>query len=436
MKKKTIVILGTLDTKEVEAFYLKDRIQLEGCDVVIVDVSAMPSHPTLGKPDITQEEVAKAAETTIEKVSKMERGAASEAMSRGATKIVETLYEEGKIHGAIGYGGSFGVTVISSALRALPMGFPKYIITTSIEVATKFIGVKDIVLVPSITDLAGGKTVNQIEAKILANAAAAVAGTSKTKPPEIVKRPSVLATQMGITTPCTLKCKELLEKKGYEMVAFHAIGTGGRTVEALVEAGYAAGVLDITLSEISNELLNGVTSAGPDRLTTAGRKGVPQVIVPGALEMVSFYGPETKNVPMKFKDRLFYFHNPMVTLMRINEDESRELGKIVASKANEAKGPTATIIPLKGWSSYDIEGGVKTMDFDGKPTGIPWYNPKANAAFVQALEKHLNLSKPNIDLMKVDKHINDPEFAELLVNVIDDMIKLKWKRAITYRTLP
>lgn len=429
MEIKTIVILGTLDTKEVEAFYLKDRIQLEGCDALIVDVSAMPSHPTLGKPNIMQEEVAQAAGSTMEKVSKMERSAASETMSRGATNIVKKLYDEGKIHGAIGYGGSFGVTVVSPALRALPIGFPKYIITTGVAAAAKFTGTKDIVLSPSITDLAGGKAVNQIEAKILANVAAAVAGMSKTKPPEIIERPSVLATQMGITTPCTLKCKELLERKGYEMVAFHAIGTGGRTVEALVEAGYAAGVLDITLSEISDELLSGVTSAGSDRLTTAGRKGIPQVIVPGALEMVGFYGPETKNVPIKFKDRLFYFHNPMVTLMRINKDESKELGKIVASKANEAKGSTALIIPLKGWSAYDIEGGVKTVDFHGKPTGIPWYTPEANATFVQALEKHLDLSKPNIDLMKVDKHMNDPEFAELLVNVIDGMIKSKWKRS-------
>lgn len=428
MEKKTIAILGTLDTKECEAFYLKDRIRLEGCDALIIDVSSMPSYPSLGEPDIKQEEVAETAGTTIMRVSKMERGAAAEVMGKGAANIVKELYNAEKIHGAIGYGGSFGVTVVAPALRALPIGFPKYIVTTSVEGAVKFMGIKDIGVISSIADLAGGKTVNKIEAKILANAAGAIAGMVRARSPKIVEKPTVIATQMGVTTPCTLKCKSLLEERGYEMIAFHAIGVGGKTVEALIEDGFAAGVLDVTLAEISNELVGGVCAAGPDRLTAAGRRGVPQVICPGALDMVNFWGPETANVPKKFKNRRFYYHNPMVTLMRVNKKESAQLGKIIAQKVNQARGSTAIVIPLKGWCAYDVAGGVKTVDYYGKPTGKAWYDPKADAAFVEALERHLELSKPNIDLLKVDKHINDPEFASLIVSLLDDMIKGRWEK--------
>ncbi len=428
LEKKTVAILGTLDTKEAEAFYLKEQILAEGCDAMIIDISTAPSSPTLGEADIKQDEVARAAGKTFEEIAKMERGAAAEAMSKGLAKIVKELCNSGKIHGVIGYGGSFGVSVIAPAMEALPIGFPKLIVTTIAKDAGKFLGVKDVIVMPSVTDLAGGKAVNRIEAKILANAASAIAGMVKAKPPKIVEKPTILATQMGVTTPCILKAKALLEEKGYEVITFHAIGTGGRTVEGLVESGLASGVLDITLAEISNELVGGVCIAGPDRLTAAGRMGVPQVIVPGALEMVNFWGPKTEKVPEKFRGRLFYYHNPMVTLMRVTKEESEELGRIIASKLNQAKGPTAVVIPMKGWSSYDKEGGVETVDYDGNPTGKPWHDPEANEAFVKSLEENLDLSKPNIDLIKVDKHINDPEFAELLARILDDMISGRWQK--------
>jgi uncharacterized protein (UPF0261 family) len=433
VKKKVIAILGTLDTKEAEAFFLRDRIRQEGCEVLIIDVSSGPSCPTLGEIDVTQEKVALAAGTSIQEVYKMERGEASETMGRGAANIIKELYSSGKIHGAIGYGGSFGVTVVSQALKALPIGFPKFIVTTSVEGAARSIGIKDVGIISSITDLTGGKTINKLEAKILTQAAAAITGMVKAKPPKIVDKPTVVATQMGVTTPCILQCKSILEEE-YEVVTFHAIGSGGRTVEALIDEGLAVGVLDITLAEISNELVGGICTAGPERLTAACKKGVPQIICPGALDMVNFWGPKTINVPEKFKDRLFYYHNPMVTLMRVNKEESIELGKIIAEKLNLSKGPTAIFIPLKGWSSYDIKGGVKTVNYQGQPTGKEWYDPEADAAFVESLEKHLDLSKPNIDLLKVDKHINDPEFAKLLATTLDEMIKGKWKSARLLRS--
>lgn len=426
-KKKVIAILGTLDTKEAEAFYLKERIELEGCGALIIDVSTSISHPTLGKPDIKQTEVAKAAGFTIEEVFKMSRGAAAEAMSKGVTNIIKKLYKERKIDGVIGYGGSSGMSIISPALKELPIGFPKYIVTTGITGASTYIGIKDIIINPSITDLAGGKVINQVEAKILANAAGAICGMAKVQPPAVVKRPTIFVTQMGVTTPCTLKCKELLTEKGYDVIAFHAIGTGGDALEALVDAGMSAGVLDITLAELSNMVAGGSIAVGSNRLTTAGKKGIPQVIVPGAMDMANFRGPGTSNIPEKFKEREFYIHNPMVTLMRINETESRELGKIIASKLNAAKGPTALVIPMKGWSAYDADG-FETVDYNLKPTGKTWCKPEVNQAFVDELERNLDLIKPNIDLVKVDMHINDPEFATLLVNIIDAMVKGIWKK--------
>jgi len=429
LKRKVIAILGTLDTKEAEAYYLKNRIEFDGLGVLIVDTSSNLSAPTLLQPDIKQDEVASAAGKTIQEVAKMERGAAAETMAKGLAKIIKDLSAAGKIHGIIGYGGSFGVSVIAQALEALPIGFPKLILTTIAKDAGKFLGVKDVTVMPSVTDLAGGKTVNRIEAKILANAAAAMVGMVKVREIGIVEKPTILMTQMGVTTPCILKAKSLLEERGYEVTTFHAIGTGGRTVEALIDAGFASGILDITLAEISNELVGGVCIAGPDRLTAAGRMGLPQVISLGALDMVNFWGPETKNVPAKFKDRLFYFHNPMVTLMRVTKEESVELAKIIASKINNAKGPSVIVIPMKGWSSYDKEGGVGTVDYQGKPTGKPWYDPATIEAFTRTLAGSLDLSRPNIDLVKVDKHINDPDFAELLVRILDDMIGGRWQKS-------
>ncbi|MHA1835115.1 MAG: Tm-1-like ATP-binding domain-containing protein [Candidatus Baldrarchaeia archaeon] len=419
---KTIIIIGTLDTKEAEVFYLKKEIEQKGYNVLIVDISTMPYNPILGKVNITQQDVAKASGTSIKNVYRMSRYTASEVMKKGLTNILKRLCEEGNVHGAIGLGGSFGATVIVSALKELPISFPKCIVTTGGRGAIMFSEGKDIVVVPSVVDLSGGKTINYFEAKILAKAAGVITGMVEARIPEKTEKALILATQMGVTTPCMLRCKSFFIKRGFDMVIFHAIGTGGKNFEAFIEAGFAKGVLDVTLAEISNELLGGVCVAGSKRLTTAGIKGVPQIVCPGALDMVNFLGPGTVNVPHRFKNRQFYFHNPMVTLMRVEKEESVRLGKIIAKRLNKATGPTVMVIPLKGWSAYDVPDGVRTVDYYGKPSSKTWHNPESNAAFIKTVESYLNLNKPNIDLIKVDKHINDPDFAELIAGMLLDMI--------------
>jgi len=423
---KKVVIIGSLDTKEAEAKYLKDRLKELHLRPFILDVSMRQHKPEILKSDIRNEEVAAAGGSSIERVGSLELAEAIKIMVEGATEILRKLYDKGEISGVVGYGGSVGLTVSTTVMKALPFGVPKLVVTSLSADAGRFIGHKDIAVVPSITDMAGGKTVNRIEGLMLTRAAGAMAGMVKAEPPSSEEKPFIVASQFGVTTPQVRMCKELLEDIGYEVAAFHAVGTGGRSMEETVENGLAAGVLDITTHELADRLVGGVYDAGPTRLETAGRLGVPQVILPGALDIINFWRPET--VPERFKNRRFYYHNPNVTLMRTSVEESRELGKIVADKVNKAKGPTVVVIPLKGWSSYDVEGGVTTVDYYGKPTGEPWYQHESNAAFTKALEDRIDRSKQNVELLKVDYHINDRKLSELLTTILDDTIKDRWKK--------
>lgn len=412
--RKTIAVVGTVDTKKGTGLFLRERVQEEGCNCLLINVSGLPCKSTLGEIDITAEEVAGAAGSSMEEVRKLEKADAAVVMAKGLTNIIRALHETGKIHGVIGYGGSWGISVVSAVLKELPIGFPKQITTTVTRYIKNLVGTRDVVITPSITDF-GGDSVNSIEAKILSNVAGSIVGMTRAKEPSIKARTTILATQMGVTTPCVNRCKSLLEKHdGCELVPFHAIGTGGDVFESLIEDDFADGVLDITLAEISNELLGGTCISGPNRLVTAGRKRVPQVVVPGALDMSNYPGPGTDNVPGNYRDREFYFHNPLVTLMRINRTESRELGRIVSERLNQAIGPTILVIPLKGWSDYDRRGGVKTVGYGGNPTGQTWYKPEVDDVFVEAVAEYLDVSRPNISLRKVDLHINDLAFAELI----------------------
>jgi len=420
---KTIVIVGTLNTKECEGHYLRDQIEKFGCKAILLDVGLKSYELLLGKPDISNEDVAKAADTSIKEVEALERMPASELMIKGATKIVKKLYNAKRLHGIIGYGGSVGTGICSSVERELPLGFPKVIVTTIPHLAGQYIGAKDIAVFPSITDMVGGSTVNRIEAVTLANAAAAISGMVEAKPVIQEKKPLILMSQYGNTTPHIMKAKEVLENKGYEVISFHGSGIGGQSLEELVKSGIVAGVLDITPSELSDHLLGGVCDAGSNRMEAASEIGIPQVILPGALDMVNFY-----KVPKKFKNRRFYFHTKEVILMRINEAESTVLGRVVAEKVNKAKGPTLVIIPLKGWSMYDCEGGVLTVDYHGQPTGEPWYDPKADKAFTDALDNFINKSKNNIGIVKANLYINDPRLAKITATILDDMVKGKWKK--------
>ncbi len=396
----SVVLLGTLDTKGSEYAFLRDRVRDAGCDVILVDAGVM-SERSPG--DITADEVARAAgEDRAALAAAGDRGPAVAAMTRGAVTVIRRLYDEGKLHGILGMGGSGGSSLISAAMQALPVGVPKLLVSTVASGDTRpYVGTSDIAMMYSVVDIAG---INGISEKILTNAAAGIAGMAKATEgfvSHVEKKPLIGATMFGVTTPCVTTAREWLAEKGYEVLVFHATGAGGRSMEALMEAGFITGVLDSTTTELADELVGGVLSAGPDRLEMAGRLGLPQVVSLGALDMVNF-GP-LDTVPAEFKDRNLYVHNATVTLMRTTKDECAELGRMIATKLNAAKGPLAVFVPLRGVSMIDVEGK-------------PFYDAEADAALMGELRAGLS---PDVELVEVDTDINDPAFATAMAERLD-----------------
>jgi uncharacterized protein (UPF0261 family) len=387
-----VILLGTLDTKGQEFKFIKELIESTGAGTVTVDagVKGQPYFP----PDIPNDRVAAAGGTPLaELLRRDDRGLAMEVMTKGAAKILAELYERGEVAGVISLGGSAGTTIGTAAMQALPVGVPKLMVSTMASGDTRpYVGVKDITMMYSVVDISG---INSLSRRILANAAFAIAGMAGGKAPAGAQdKPLIAATMFGVTTPCVTKAKEYLETQGYELLVFHATGTGGLAMEGLVEGGFIKGVLDITTTEWADELAGGVLSAGPHRLEAAGRSGLPQVVSVGALDMVNFGPPDT--VPAKYKDRLFYQHNPTVTLMRTTPEECRRLGEIIAAKLNAAQGPVALFLPLKGVSLIDT-------------AGKPFFAPAADAALFGALRA--NIDRAKIELIELDTDINDEQFA-------------------------
>jgi len=387
----TIAVLGTMDTKGEEHRFVAEQIRQRGHSVLIIDTGTLDA-PKL-KPDISREQVAAAAGVDLKAVvAKRDRGEAVAAMSKGAPALLMRLVSEKKINGVISLGGGGGTAISTAAMRALPIGFPKVMVTTLASGNTaQYVGVKDIVLFPSIVDVAG---LNRISREILSRAAGAICGMVEVHPPKGADKPIVVASQFGNTTECVTHARKLLEQEGYEVLVFHATGTGGRTMESLIESGMVSGVLDITTTEWADELVGGVLSAGPTRLEAAARAGVPAVVTPGCLDMVNFHGPES--VPPRFKGRNFYQHNPQVTLMRTTPDECRELGKILAQKVNMSTGPVTVLLPLRAISVISA-AGQKFCD------------PAADQALFTAIKSTL---RKNIEVIELDCTINDPAFAE------------------------
>ena len=401
---KIVAVLGTLDSKGVEFAYLKSQIEAQGVSTMVIDAGVFGNPPFT--PEVAAAEVAEAGGGDLTALAAaQDRGEAVAVMSRGAAVILARLAEEGRIHGAIAMGGGGGTTIGSAAMQALPVGFPKLIVSTvaSGDISA-YVGVNDITMMPSIVDVAG---INRLSSRIIANAAGAIAGMVKIERPEAAEaKPLIAATMFGVTTPCVTTAREELEKAGYEVLVFHATGTGGRIMEELVRAGFIAGVLDITTTELADELVGGILSAGPRRLEAAGEKGVPQLVSAGALDMVNLGAPET--VPAKFAERTLYRHNPLVTLMRTTPAENAALGKIIAEKLSKATGPTVFMIPKKGVSSIDAEGK-------------PFHDPEADAALFDALRASL---ASNVRLVEMDININDGAFAVEAVRLLLEMVKL------------
>lgn len=400
MSEKTVVLVGTLDTKGAEYQYLRERLELSGVRALLVDVGTL--EPPLTEPDVTRYEVAATIGVDADELaSARDRGRAVTAMADAAAALVRRLHQDGRCDGVLAAGGSGNTAIATRAMRALPIGVPKLMVSTLAAGDTRdYIGASDVTLMASVTDIAG---INSISGRILANAAAAVAGMVKAPPVELgEQRPLIGATMFGVTTPCVTAAREELERRGYEVLTFHATGTGGRAMEGLVESGFLAGVLDITTTELCDELVGGVLSAGPERLEMAGRLGVPQVVSVGALDMVNFGARPT--VPAQFESRNLYVHNPSVTLMRTTPDESAELGRLIARKLSAARGPVALYLPLRGVSAISGEGG-------------PFYDPAADQALFGALRENLG---GNVEVHELDAHINDPAFAVAMAERLDD----------------
>jgi uncharacterized protein (UPF0261 family) len=386
----TIAVLGTMDTKGEEHAFVANLIKQRGHQVLVIDTGTLDA-PKL-PPDITRQEVAAAAGADLNAlVAKKDRGEAVAAMSRGAPVVLAKLVAERCIDGVISLGGGGGTAISTAAMRALPLGFPKLMVSTLASGNTaQYVGVKDIVMFPAVVDVAG---INRISRQILTRAAGAICGMVESVPTPGEDKPIIVASMFGNTTDCVQAAKKLLEAAGYEVLVFHATGTGGRAMESLIESGMVAGVLDITTTEWADELVGGILGAGPTRCEAAARHGVPAIVTPGCLDMVNFGGPET--VPSKFADRTFYQHNPQVTLMRTSPEECAELGRILAEKINLSIAPVTVLLPLKAISVISAPGQK-------------FHDPIADRILFTALKAFL---RKDIEVVELDCAINAPEFA-------------------------
>jgi uncharacterized protein (UPF0261 family) len=394
-----IVILGTLDTKGPEIQFLRDVVAALGARPLVVDAGIL--NAATFQPDIGREVVAAAAGAiTDDLVRAGDRGQAVERMGQGAARVVVDLHARGQLGGIIAIGGSGNATIAGIAMRALPTGVPKLIVSTVAAGDTRpYVGATDITMMYPVVDISG---INRLSRKILTNAAGAIVGMVNAAAAEPIEdkpaRPLVAATMFGVTTPCVTAAREDLELLGYEVLVFHATGVGGRSMESLIRDGFITGVLDVTTTELADEVAGGTLSAGPDRLEAAGAAGIPQVVSLGALDMANF-GP-LAGVPEQFRGRVLYQHNAAVTLMRTTLEENAVLGRLIAEKLNRARGPVALLIPLRGVSQISIAGAV-------------FHDPQADAALFQALRDHLDA---RVELIEVDAQINDPLFAATLVH--------------------
>lgn len=400
---KTVVIVGALDTKGKEFAFIKDLIQKQGLSTLVLDVGVLgdPAFP----PDISREKVAEAGGGNLDYFASGEhKDEAMKTMATGLEAVVLDLHEQGKLDGIFSMGGTGGTSVATRAMRALPIGVPKVIVSTvGGGDVSAYAGTKDIIFIPSIVDVAG---INRISSTIYANAAGAIAGMVKMERPEAVdERPLVTASMFGNTTKCVDHAREILEANGFEVLVFHATGNGGRTMESLNLDGYIAGSMDITMTELADEVCGGVFSAGPERGMAASKAGIPALLVPGCVDMANFWGIDT--VPEKYRDRQLYEWNPTVTLMRTNVEENIRIGEMIAAAANASTAPVAVLLPLKGVSMLDSPGGE-------------FWDPQADRACFEAIKSNL---KPGVPVFELDLNINDPEFAQTIAENLLGMLK-------------
>lgn len=396
---KTIAVLGTLDSKGHEHQFVADIIRKLGHNPLLIDVGSGDDPQVT--PDITRHELAEAAGLDLQPIlDRKDRGECVTAISKAAPILLAKLAAEEKIHGVISLGGGGGTALGTAAMRALPVGFPKLMVSTLASGNTAhYVGTKDITMMPSIVDVAGLNSISKI---IFTRAAHAICGMVQAEIDQSDSKPLIVASMFGNTTDCINIAAKVLEDAGYEVLIFHATGTGGKTMESLIESGMVKGVLDITTTEWADELVGATLSAGPTRLDAMTKAKVPAVIAPGCLDMAN-YG-ERDSVPEKFADRTFYIHNPQVTLMRTNAEECAELGKIIAEKANANPAPTAILNPLKTVSVISAEGQ-------------PFYDPEADQALFNSIHQHAK-----VEVIDYDEEINSEVFAQAAARKLLELI--------------
>jgi len=402
---KPVLLVGAMDTKGEDFAYVQQLIEQQGLKTLVVDFGVLGQAKGIYV-DIPRSEVAKAGGGDLKAMqAEQKKDYCMETMTKGLTKVVRKLYDDGKIGGILGMAGSGGTSIASAAMRALPVGFPKLMVSTvASEDVSAYVGTKDIMMVSSIVDVAG---LNRISKLVYANAAGAIAGAVKQERPKIDEsRQVITASMFGNTTKAVDRGKQLFEKEGYEVLVFHATGTGGKVMESLIEDGLVNACFDFTTTELADFVCGGVMSAGPDRLMAGARTGIPTVIVPGCVDMANFWGVET--MPPKYQSRKLYKWNPNVTLMRTDVEENVKIGELIARAANAHTTSDVTILlPLKGVSMLDSPGGE-------------FWDVAANQACFNTIKK---LVKPGIPIIEIDANINDPVFVDKTVEVLLAMIK-------------
>jgi uncharacterized protein (UPF0261 family) len=405
----TVVLLGTLDSKETEYTWVRERLFELGCQVLLVDTGVLREPQVTA--DVSAAEVATAGGSDLGALREAgDRGNAVAVMGTGAAVVTRQLYEQGRLDAVLAIGGSGGSSIAATAMRGLPVGVPKVLVSTMASGdVSPYVGGVDLTLMYSVVDVSG---LNRISRRVLSNAASAAAGMAAVSgdSPETSERPLVAASMFGVTTQAVDAARARLDELGYDVLVFHATGAGGRALESLAASGELAGVLDLTTTELADEHVGGVLTAGPDRLEAAGRAGIPQVVSLGALDMVNF-GPEA-TVPPTFADRNLLVHNPTVTLMRTTAEEMAEICRTLGSKLAAATGPTAVYVPLRGVSAVSVANG-------------PFCDPDADAAGFAALREALRPSA--VEYREVDTHINDADFATAMADRLHELISLATK---------
>lgn len=422
---KKIIVTGILDTKGRELKYIADKIKEAGGNPIILEISV---GGTVGWADIGLEEVLNREEKTLSDLEGLGRYERFPIIVEGAKKIVKEFLDKDDLAGIIAYGGSMGASMATQIMHTIPVGIPKMMLTTMASGDVRpYIRTTDICMFYPIAEVG----LNIITRRVLTNAAYGINGMAYSPELEKSEEKDLIGCMMfGVTTPTVLRASGHIEEAGYDVLINHSTGAGGMSMEELIDDGFIKGMLDITTHEIVDEMLGGVLSAGPERLTAAGRAGIPQVVAPGGLDLINFGGEET--VLQKYLDevedgvRNIYRHNPTVTCVAVLPEEAYEVGKHMAEKLNKAKGPTVLCIPMLGWGAEDI---------GGPDPGTMWIpseeDPKISLRairFIDGIKEVIDLDKENLEVLITYNHLNNPDFADLLSKILKDMLDGKWEK--------